>query len=144
MADEQDIKIAVLSEKVDSLKTQGAADVVSLKVQQAADNSRIAEQQKIHAENSTRQFEKIFELIRPVTTWVSKNEGLPEAVASLKTAVEWIDKNKDLPETVKSLKTEFDKQSGFLNASRLFMGAIGGAFCGGIVMLVNWLTGRHL
>ena len=130
MADEQDIKIkvAVLGEKLDSMKTQNAVDIMLIR-----------EQQKAQADTTNRQFEKVFELIRPVASWVQKNEDLPVAVTTLKTACEWIEQNKEMPATVAALKSSQDKQSGFVNASRMFAGAIGG----GVVMAAQWLLGKH-
>lgn len=80
----------------------------------------LREQQKVHSDDTKKGFEKVMDTLRPISEFVVKNG--------------------EIPKTVEMLEKAHNKQTGFLNASRIFAGAIGG----GIAVLGEWLlTGGH-
>ncbi len=82
--DEQDVKIAVLDTKIEGIR----------------------EQQKAHADNSDKKFDRMFEYLKPVN--------------------EWVIQNKELPERVKILWDFHHQNKGFLSATRLLTASVGG------------------
>lgn len=61
MADEQDVKIAILDTKIEGIR----------------------EQQKAHADSSDKKFERVFEYVKPVSDWVLQNKETPAQVKVL-------------------------------------------------------------
>ena len=54
--DEQDVKIAVLETKIEGIR----------------------DQQRVHADNTDRKFERTFDYLKPISEWVQKNSDLPK------------------------------------------------------------------
>jgi len=66
--DEQDVKIAILTTKLEGIGDQ---------------QKSLAEHQKLQAANTDTKFERIFDYLKPMSEWVQQNRNLPDQVKTL-------------------------------------------------------------
>lgn len=104
MADEQDVKIAILETKFDGLRDQHKA-----------------------------QSDKIVDML------TQQNDTAKSLREYIKPAVEFATVNKDMPGQVKVLWDFHQQNKGFLSATRLLTGGVGGLFA----LFVDWILRKH-
>jgi hypothetical protein len=66
--DEQDVKIAILSTKLEGIDER---------------QKSMGEHQKLNAQNTDTKFERVFDYLKPMSEWVSQNKDLPNQVKTL-------------------------------------------------------------
>lgn len=66
--DEQDVKIAILNTKMESLGEQ---------------QKSMGEHQRLQALNTDTKFERVFDYLKPMAEWVQQNRDIPSQVKTL-------------------------------------------------------------